>query len=56
LPPPGSNALAINRAHVVDRPADAHPKFRLDSKSNCTPLDFAIRDFCSAHRTATSSL
>src|SRR5206468_838774 len=26
LPPPGSNALAINRAHVVDRPADAQPK------------------------------
>src|SRR5437762_11896890 len=26
LPPPSSNALAINRAHVVDRPADAQPK------------------------------
>ena len=26
LPPPGSNALAINRARVVDRPADAQPK------------------------------
>ena len=26
LPPPGSNAFAINRAHVVDRPADAQPK------------------------------
>src|SRR6266478_8393201 len=26
LPPPGSNTLAINRAHVVDRPADAQPK------------------------------
>src|SRR5712664_1477806 len=26
LPPPSSNALAINRARVVDRPADAQPK------------------------------
>ena len=26
LPPPGSNALAINRARVVDRPANAQPK------------------------------
>ena len=26
LPPPGSNALAINRARVVERPADAQPK------------------------------
>src|SRR5207248_10128597 len=26
LPPPGSNALAINLPHVVDRPADAQPK------------------------------
>src|SRR6266480_1630480 len=26
LPPPSSNVLAINRAHVVDRPADAQPK------------------------------
>src|SRR6516165_5046954 len=26
LPPPGSNALAINRPHVVDRPADVQPK------------------------------
>jgi glucose/arabinose dehydrogenase len=26
LPPPGSNALAINRARVVDRPAEAQPK------------------------------
>ena len=26
LPPPGSNALAINRPHVVDRPADVRPK------------------------------
>jgi len=26
LPPPGSNALAINRARVVDRPADTQPK------------------------------
>ena len=26
LPPPSSNALAINRAHVVNRPADAQPK------------------------------
>jgi glucose/arabinose dehydrogenase len=26
LPPPGSNVLAINRARVVDRPADAQPK------------------------------
>src|SRR6478735_11656862 len=26
LPPPGSNALAINRARVVDRPADAQLK------------------------------
>src|SRR6185312_10173299 len=26
LPPPGSNALAINRARVVDRPPDAQPK------------------------------
>src|SRR5256885_8965900 len=26
LPPPGSNALAINGARVVDRPADAQPK------------------------------
>jgi len=26
LPPPASNALAINRAHVVDRPADAQLK------------------------------
>ena len=26
LPPPGSNALAINRAHVVGRPADAQLK------------------------------
>jgi Glucose/sorbosone dehydrogenases len=26
LPPPSSNALAINRAHVVARPADAQPK------------------------------
>src|SRR4029077_16015472 len=26
LPPPSSNALAINRAHVVDRPPDAQPK------------------------------
>src|SRR6266550_2962632 len=26
LPPPGSNALAINLAHVVNRPADAQPK------------------------------
>ena len=26
LPAPSSNVLAINRAHVVDRPADAQPK------------------------------
>src|SRR6476469_4565001 len=26
LPPPSSNAFAINRAHVVDRPAAAQPK------------------------------
>ena len=26
LPPPSSNALAINLAHVVSRPADAQPK------------------------------
>ena len=26
LPPPSSNALAINRARVVNRPADAQPK------------------------------
>src|SRR6266576_1638606 len=26
LPPPSSNALAINRAHVVHRPADAQPE------------------------------
>ena len=26
LPPPSSNALAINRARVVDRPANAQPK------------------------------
>src|SRR5947207_7034734 len=26
LPPPGSNAFAINRARVVERPADAQPK------------------------------
>jgi glucose/arabinose dehydrogenase len=26
LPPPGSNALAINRARVVDRPRDLQPK------------------------------
>ena len=26
LPPPGSNVLAINRARVVDRPAEAQPK------------------------------
>jgi hypothetical protein len=26
LPPPSSNALAINRAHVVDRPAGVQPK------------------------------
>src|ERR1043166_5859965 len=26
LPPPGSNALAINLAHVGDRPVDAQPK------------------------------
>src|SRR6266850_7327594 len=26
LPPPSSNVLAINLAHVVDRPADAQPK------------------------------
>jgi glucose/arabinose dehydrogenase len=26
LPPPGSNALAINLAHVVNRPANAQPK------------------------------
>src|SRR5947208_5660120 len=34
LPPPSSNILAINRAHVVDRPADAQlrvpPGFRID--------------------------
>ncbi len=26
LPPPSSNALSINRPHVVDRPSDAQPK------------------------------
>src|SRR5262249_13386566 len=26
LPPPSSNAFAINRARVVDRPSDARPK------------------------------
>src|SRR5215475_5052663 len=26
LPPPTSNALAINRARIVDRPANAQPK------------------------------
>jgi glucose/arabinose dehydrogenase len=26
LPPPGSNALAINRPHVIDRPPDERPK------------------------------
>jgi glucose/arabinose dehydrogenase len=26
LPPPGSNALTINRAHVVERPTEAQPK------------------------------
>ena len=26
LPPPGSNALAINQPHIVNRPADAQPK------------------------------
>src|SRR5438046_10631111 len=34
LPPPSSNILAINRAHVVDRPAGAQlrvpPGFRID--------------------------
>ena len=34
LPPPSSNALAINRAHVVDRPAGVQPKvppgFKID--------------------------
>jgi glucose/arabinose dehydrogenase len=32
LPPPGSNALAINRARVIDRPPDAQPKVPLGFK------------------------
>src|SRR5262245_54314035 len=32
LPPPSSNALAINRARVVSRPADARPKVPLGFK------------------------
>ena len=35
LPPPSSNALAINSPHVVNRPADAQPK---------VPLGFKIDD------------
>jgi len=39
LPPPSSNALAINRARVVDRPPDAQPKvlpgFKIELYAAC---------------------
>src|SRR5437763_11288906 len=41
LPPPGSNALAINLAHVVKRPANAQPK---------VPSGFKIELYASGFR------
>src|SRR5882757_2064172 len=41
LPPPSSNALAINRARVVDRPADAQLK---------VPLGFKIELYATGFR------
>jgi glucose/arabinose dehydrogenase len=41
LPPPGSNALAINLAHVVNRPANAQPK---------VPSGFKIELYASGFR------
>jgi len=46
LPPPSSNALAINGPRVVARPPNAQPKVPPGFKSNYTPLVFAIRDSC----------
>ena len=47
LPTPSSNILAINRAHVVERPAGAQlrvpPGFTIE---HGMPAVFAIRDFC----------
>src|SRR5438046_7583331 len=50
LPAPGSNVLAINPPHVVGRPARAHFRSRPVSKSICTQVDLAIRDFFSPRR------
>src|SRR6266436_3635884 len=41
LPPPSSNAFAINRARVVDRPADAQPR---------VPAGFKIELYASSFR------
>jgi glucose/arabinose dehydrogenase len=41
LPPPSSNALAINRARIVDRPANAQPK---------VPTGFKIELYASGFR------
>src|SRR5262245_63352009 len=41
LPPPSSNVLAINRARVIDRPADVQPR---------VPLGFRINLYASGFR------
>jgi len=47
----GGSSVALSTGQLT-----RNPKFRRDSKSNCTPVASAIRDSCSAHRTATSLL
>ena len=55
LPQPSSNILAINRARVVDRPANAQPRVPPGFKVEFTPAVSVIRVFCSPPPMATSS-